>query len=302
MMAPRHTDAQHDTRERHLLIAAVLIGAFMVAEVIGGLISGSLALLADAGHSFSDFGALLLAWLALRFSRWPADPERSFGFGRLQILVAFGSGLALFAIAGLIVVEAIRRLGAPVEVLGGTMLAVASVGVVINVSVFLILRRAGRDNLNVRAAAVHVLGDLLGSLGTIAAAGIILTTGWMVADPLISIAVAGLIVRSAWGVVRDSGHILLEGAPRELTPSEIEADLEANVVEVEDVHHLHAWSITQERPIITLHARLRAGANADAAVRAIKQRLVERFGVGHVTVEIEREECADDVSLMRARS
>lgn len=276
-----------------MLVAALLTGGFMLAEVVGGLISGSLALLADAGHMLTDFAALLLAWLAFRFSRWEADRTRTYGFDRLQVLVAFTSGLSLFVISGFILVEAVRRFTEPVEVLGGMMLAIAVAGLIVNIAVFAILHGGDRENLNVRAATVHVLGDLLGSVGAVVAAGIIITTGWMAADPLISMLVVLLILYSAWKVVRDSAHILLEGTPTGLKLIEIEADLEANVSAVDDVHHIHAWSITQERPMITLHARLRDGANADAAIGAIKARLKERFGITHATVEVEFADCAD---------
>jgi len=283
-----------------MFIAALLTGGFMLAEVIGGLVSGSLALLADAGHMLTDFAALLLAWFAFRFSRWPADRSRTYGFDRLQVLVAYSSGLSLFVIAGFILYEAIHRLSAPVEVLGGTMLAIAVGGLAINLIVFAILHGADRDNLNVRAASIHVLGDLLGSVGAIIAAAIILTTGWNAADPLISIFVVALILWSAWKVVRDSGHILLEGTPTGLALTEIESDLEANVSGVENVHHVHAWSITEERPMVTLHARLKESADPDRTIGAIKQRLSERFNIGHATVEIELADCADHNDHRRA--
>jgi cobalt-zinc-cadmium efflux system protein len=292
-MAHVHGHGHRQGNERRMLVAASLTGAFMVVEVIGGVISGSLALLADAAHMLADFASLVLAWLAFRFSRWPADRERTYGFDRLQVLVAYSSGLSMFVIAGFILLEAVQRLREPEPLLADTMLAIALVGLLVNIVVFAILHGADRDNLNVRAAAIHVLGDLLGSIGAIAAAAIILWTGWLPADPLISVLVAGLILRSAWMIVRDSGHILIEGAPVGVAPSEIEADLEANVPEVEDVHHVHAWSITQERPIVTLHARLCPGREADAAIHAIKQRLHARFGVTHATVEIELADCAD---------
>lgn len=277
-----------------MFLAALLTGGFMVAEIIGGLLSGSLALLADAGHMLTDFVALALAWLAFRFSRWPADRRRTYGFDRLQVLVAYSSGLSLFVIAGFILYEAIRRLAEPVEVLGGAMLAVALGGLVINLIVFAILHGADRGNLNVRAATIHVLGDLLGSLGTIVAAAIIIFTGWNAADPLISMFVVVLILWSAWKVVRDSVHILLEGTPADLTLAEIEADLEANVAGVKNVHHLHAWSITQERPMVTLHALLERSADPARTIGAIKRRLADRFSIAHATIEIELDDCADD--------
>jgi cobalt-zinc-cadmium efflux system protein len=292
-MAHSHAHSHNHGNERKMLLAAALTGGFMVAEVIGGIVSGSLALLADAAHMLTDFAALTLAWLAFRFSRWPADRQRTYGFDRLQVLVAYSSGLSLFVIAAFICYEAIHRLNEPVSVAGGTMMIVAVAGLAINLIVFAILHSGDRGNLNMRAASVHVLGDLLGSVGAIAAAGVILTTGWVAADPLMSILVALLILYSAWKVVRDSAHILLEGSPENVAPAEIEADLEANIPEVEDVHHVHAWSITQERPMVTLHARLCEQGNADAAIHAIKTRLRERFGVAHATVEIELVHCAD---------
>jgi cobalt-zinc-cadmium efflux system protein len=292
-MAHAHSHESGDANERRMLLAAVLTGGFMLVEVVGGLISGSLSLLADAGHMLADFAALALAWLAFRFSRWPADRNRSYGFDRLQVLVAFSSGLSMFAIAGFILYEAVHRIAQPVPVLGGTMLAVAAAGLLVNIVVFAVLHGADRDNLNVRAAGLHVLGDLLGSVGAIIAAGVIIVTGWLPADPLISVLVAFLILRSAWKVVYDSGHILLEGSPAGFSSAEIESDLKASIAQIEDVHHVHAWSITQERPMVTLHARLCDDGNADAAVQAIKSRLRERFGVTHATVEIELFDCAD---------
>jgi cobalt-zinc-cadmium efflux system protein len=288
-----HSAGHTHGNERRMLLAAVLTGGFMLAEVAGGILSGSLALLADAGHMLTDFAALVLAWFAFRFSRWPADRHRSYGFDRLQVLVAYSSGLSMFAIAGFIVYEAVHRLAAPPPVLGSAMLIVAVAGLAVNLAVFAILHTGDRGNLNVRAASVHVLGDLLGSIGAIIAAGVILSTGWLAADPLISILVAVLILYSAWKVVRDAGHILLEGTPSGIASADIEADLVANVAEIDDVHHVHAWSITQERPMVTLHAKLCDDGDADAAIHAIKHRLRERFGIAHATVEIELVHCAD---------
>lgn len=299
-MAHAHEHRHGHANERRMLLAALLTGGFMVAEVAGGIISGSLALIADAAHMLTDFAALSLAWLAFRFSRWPADRQRTYGFDRLQVLVAYSSGLSMFAIAAFILYEAIHRLADPMPVLGGTMLIVAVAGLAVNILVFAVLHGADRDNLNVRAAIVHVLGDLLGSVGAIIAAGIILTTGWFAADPIVSVLVAALVLRSAWKVVHDSGHILIEGAPPGITPADIEADLEANIAEIDDVHHVHAWAITQERPMVTLHARLCDDGSADAAVHAIKKRLRERFGIAHATVEIELVDCADHLTHKHA--
>ena len=289
-MASGH--GHHHNNERRVGWAALLTGVFMLAEIAGGILSGSLALLADAGHMFADFMALAMAWVAFRMARRPANWRFSFGFDRFQILVAFVNGLSLFAIAGWIFYEAALRLIAPHDVLGGTMLGVAVAGLGVNIICFLILAGAERDNLNIRAAAILVMGDLLGSAAAILAALIILLTDWMLADPLLSLLVAVLILKSAWGVVKKAGHILLEGVPEGLDSETVAADLVAHIEAVIAVHHVHTWSITQERPMMTLHARLAAHPNTSAKqsadiVAAIKARLRDRFGVAHTTVEIE---------------
>lgn len=279
--------------ERRMALAAALTGGFMLVEAAGGVIAGSLALLADAGHMLTDFASLLLAWLAFRVARRPADWRRTYGFDRFSVLVAFVNGLSLFVIAMVIVYEAVQRILEPVPVLGGTMLAVAVGGLVVNLLAFWVLHGAEQDNLNVRGAALHVLGDLLGSVAAIAAAAIILLTGWSIADPLLSVLVVLLILRSAWYVVRESGRILLEAAPRGFDTRAVARDL-ADIAGVEDVHHLHAWSITEKRKMMTLHARIEPSRNPEAVTAAIKARLAERFGVIHATVEIEHAGCADD--------
>ncbi len=265
-------------------IAALLTGGFMLAEVAGGFVAGSLALLADAGHMLTDFAALSMSWLAFRVARRPADRKRTYGFDRLSVLAAFVNGLALFVVAAWIVVEAIGRLNDPQPVTGGLMLAVAALGLVVNIAAFWILSRGDRGNLNLRAALLHVMGDLLGSVGAIAAALVILWTGWFPIDPILSVLVAALILRSAWTVVRDSGHILLEASPTEFDPADIAADLTAEITGVTEVRHLHAWSITESRPMVTLEAVVMAGSDVEIIRRRIKDRLADR-GFDHATVE-----------------
>jgi cobalt-zinc-cadmium efflux system protein len=284
----------HTANERRVGIAALLTGGFMLAEVAGGLISGSLALLADAGHMLTDFASLALAWLGFRLARRPADWRRTYGFDRFSVLVAFVNGLALFAIAFWIGLEAWHRLAEPVAVLGGVMFLVALAGLVVNIIAFLLLSGGEAQNLNVRAAALHVAGDLLGSVAALAAAIVIMLTGWTPIDPILSVAVALIILRSAWLVVRDAGHILLEGAPAALDTRAIREDLTRAVPGVVDVHHVHAWSISEERPMITLHARVTGEQPPERLVAEIKARLSERFHVAHATVEIEFDACADD--------
>lgn len=268
-------------------IAALLTGGFMLAEFIGGLVSGSLALLADAGHMLTDTGALVMAWLAFRLQRRPATARRTYGFDRLSVLVAFVNGLSLFVIAAWIGVEAWDRFQDPVEVLGGLMLWIAIGGLVVNLLAFWVLSRGSDRNLNIRAAALHVAGDLLGSLAALAAALIIIFTGWTPIDPILSVLVAMIILRSAWRIVRESGHILLEAAPNGFDRGEVARVIEREVDGVVRVHHVHAWSITEERPMATLEAQVTAGTDTETARHAIKALVAERFGIGHTTVEIE---------------
>jgi cobalt-zinc-cadmium efflux system protein len=266
----------------------------MVAEVVGGLLSGSLALLADAGHMLTDFASLSLAWLGFRLTRQPADWRRTYGFDRFAVLVAFVNGVALFAIAAWIVVEAVQRLNEPITVLGAPMLWIAAAGLAVNVVSFLVLRSGDRDNLNIRAAVLHVIGDLLGSVAAVIAALVILSTGWTPIDPLLSIVVALIIVRSAWRVVADSGHILLEGSPPGVDSRTLRDHLRSTLPFVLDVHHVHAWSISQERPMVTLHASIATATDSSVAVREIKRELALHFRITHATIEIEYDACGDD--------
>ena len=272
----------------------LLTGGFMVAEVVGGLLSGSLALLADAGHMLTDTGSLALAWFAFRIGRRGHDASRTYGYHRFQVLAAFVNGMTLILIVGWIAIEAVRRLFEPVEVLGGLMLAVAVVGLLVNIAAFFVLHGGDRENLNIRGAALHVMGDLLGSVAAIVAALVILATGFSPIDPLLSLLVAGLIVRSAWMLIRKSGHILLEGTPEWLDVADLRRDLVGAIPEVLDVHHVHAWMLTSERPLITMHARVHEDSDQQAVLRAIRAFLEERYGIGHATVQVERTGCIDE--------
>jgi cobalt-zinc-cadmium efflux system protein len=216
----------------------VLVAAFAVVEVVGGLFTGSLALLADAGHMLSDAMALGLALLALALARRPATPKRSFGLQRAEILAALANGVTLVAIALWIFIEAFGRLAEPSPILAGPMLAVAFAGLVVNAVGAAVLARGGDRSLNVSAALRHVMADMLGSVGAIAAAIIVLTTGWGYADPLVSVLIGLLVLASSYGILRDSLRVLLEAAPAGIDPSEVgrrmvEAD---GVVEVHDLH------------------------------------------------------------------
>jgi cobalt-zinc-cadmium efflux system protein len=288
-------DAPNDSikDERRILWAMVLTGAFMLVEVAGGLVANSLALLADAGHMATDTASLALAYAAFRVGRRGHDSRRTYGYHRFQVLAAFVNGLALIAIVVWIAVEAVRRLLAPVEVLGGLMLAVAAAGLVVNVIAFAILHRGDRGNMNVRGAALHVLGDMLGSVAAIVAAVVISLNGWMPIDPLLSLAVAGLVLNSAWGLVKASGHILLEGAPDWLDVAAFRAELLAAVPGVTNVHHVHTWMITADRPMMTLHVEIEPHADPQRTLSAVRRHIRERVGIDHVTIQIEITGCLD---------
>jgi len=273
-------------------IAALLTGGFMVVELGGGIVSGSLALLADAGHMLSDFGALALAWIGFRMARRPATLQRTFGLRRFPVLAAFVNGMALFLVAAWIVYEAIVRLNDPHPITSGLMLWIAVGGLIVNLMSFAVLHGADRDNLNVRGALLHVAGDLLGSLAAIIAAVIIMTTGWTAADPILSVLVALIILRSAWSVTAQSAHILLEGAPAGVDLHHVIHDLTDHVEGVSDIHHAHLWSLDGRRSMMTLHARIKETASGPEVIARIKARLSEAHGIGHATVEIETDACA----------
>lgn len=278
---------------QRLLWAMLLTAGFMVVEVLGGIFSGSLALMADAGHMLTDTASLFIAWLAARLALRPADSLRSYGYQRIQILAAFINGIAFLAVVAWIVVEAIRRFMSPVQVHGNIMMVIAVLGLLVNVAAFFMLHLGDHHDLNLRAAVIHVLGDLLGSVATIVAAGVIIVTGWMPIDPLLSILVALLILRSAWKVVKQAGHILLEGTPEDLDAVHIRETLTAEIADVADVHHIHIWSLTPGYPLLTMHVNLRQGVDYVQSLRQIKQVLVKRFNIEHSTVQLEQDHCID---------
>ncbi|MGZ5890048.1 MAG: cation diffusion facilitator family transporter [Hyphomicrobium sp.] len=298
-----HDHGGGNPNERRLFWAGLLTAGTMLAELIGGIYAGSLALVADAGHMLTDAAALGLAWLAVRMAARPADWKRTYGFQRFEVLAAFANGLALFFISAAITWEAVTRIFIPVEVLGGTMLVVATLGLLVNLGTLLILRNGGGigANLNVRAALLHVMSDLLGSGAAILAALVILWTGWTPVDPLLSVVIALLILRSAWLITKDAGHILLEGAPTGLDVREVQKDLEASIPEVLSIHDIHAWCLNEERPLMTLHARVSEATPPEEIAAAIKARLKQSYGIVHATVEIEHRSCSN-VAVVKTRA
>jgi len=280
----RHALGRDSARVR-LTWVLVITGVFMVAELVGGLVSHSLALLADAGHMFTDVGALALSVFALRLSQRPPTARRTFGYVRFEILAALVNGATLLVIAGLIIVEAWRRLRSPVEIDGGVMLVVAVLGLGVNVVGALLLHGHQHDNLNVRGAYLHVLGDLLGSLGAIAAGAIVLTTGWYPADPIISIVIAFLILFSAWHLVRDAAGILLEYAPAHIDMAAIFEEL-ASIEGLHDVHDVHVWTLTSGFVALAAHGVIDDPERHVGVLDEVRARMARR-GIEHVTFQVE---------------
>jgi cobalt-zinc-cadmium efflux system protein len=278
---------------RRVMVALVLTGAFMVVEVVGGIISGSLALLADAGHMLTDTMALALAAMAFHVSKRPPDGNLTFGYQRFQILAAFVNGLSLLAIVGWILFEAINRFISPSEILGETMLVVAAAGLLVNLISFAVLHSGDQENLNIRGAALHVAGDLLGSVAAIVAALVIIYTGWTLIDPILSVAVAALILKSAWSLVKRSAHILLEGAPEWLDVQMMQDRIVAGVPGVCEIHHVHIWGLTPQELMLTMHMSVTDNAGQSEVIRDAKRFLKDEYGIGHATIEVDVDGCSD---------
>ncbi len=274
--------------ERKVLWAFAITGIFMVVECVGGYLSGSLALLADAGHMLTDTAALALSYLAFRFGRRAADGKRTFGYLRLEVVAAFVNALALFAIVFWIAFEAWHRFTSPSEILAGPMMIVAVLGLLVNLLVLRILTTGGHDHVNLQGATLHVMGDLLGSVGAIGAAVLIWLTGWTPIDPILSVLVSVLILRSAWFLAKRSLNILLEGAPEKTSSDAVRDHILARFPdEVAEVDHIHIWQITHQRVLATLHLRpTDAAALKDLAAR-VGQSLQVEFEIEHATVAID---------------
>ncbi len=285
MIDHAHEHGHRAQSRRALALVLGLTGAYTVCEIVGGWLTGSLALLADAGHMLGDSAALALALVAAWLADRPATPERSFGYRRAEILAALANGVALAVIAIWVFIEAARRLDNPREILGGWMLAVALVGLVVNVLAAVILSRAG-DNLNVRAALRHVFADLAGSVGVALAALVVLATGWERADPVAGMAIGILILGSSWSIVRDSVSILLEA-----TPAGIDADAVgqrmASVEGIVEVHDLHIWTITSGFPTLSAHVLVRRGDDCHLRRLQLERLLAQEFGLEHTTLQVE---------------
>lgn len=282
-----HHDHHHhgDSRQR-LLAILVLVLTYMVAEVVGGLISGSLALIADAGHMLSDAGALVVTLLALHIARRPASATHTFGYQRAEILGALVNGAALVAIAGYVLVGAYQRIAAPVEVAGVTMLAVAAGGLVVNLVSLRLLHGHADHSLNVRGAWLHIVADTVGSLGAVTAGALILGFGWHWADPLASVLIALLVLYSAYTLLRQTVDVLMQAVPREVDLPKLQAAIEG-IDGVIGVHDLHVWSVTKARAVMSAHVQAEPCADRVTILAAIESEVCAPFRLDHLTVQID---------------
>jgi cobalt-zinc-cadmium efflux system protein len=280
-----HRHDREAGRKRLLFVLGITAG-FMVIEFVGGVLANSLALMADAGHMLSDVGALGLAVFALSLARRPPTPNKSYGYLRMEILAALANGVTLVVISLLILWQAWERFRDPQPVEGGLMLTVAGAGLAVNIIAAMLLHGASGQSLNVRGAYLHVLGDLLGSVAAIAAAVIILTTGWLAADPLMSCAVAVLILLGSWRLVRESVDILLEGTPRGLDIARVERAIAA-VPGVGPVSDLHVWTLTSGVLAMSGHARIDDLRDYNRILADIHRAMHDEFGISHVTIQLD---------------
>jgi len=279
--------AQHRADGGRLISAFAVILVFMVVEIIGGVISGSLALLADAAHMMTDAFALALAASAHWMSARPANGNLHFGYRRLQVIAAFVNGIALVALMSWIIYEAVRRSIEPVKVEWAPMLVIAALGLAANAIAFRLLHSAGERNINIKGAMLHVASDLLGSIAAVIAAIVIWQTGWTRIDPILSIFVALLIARSAVKLLKETTHILLEGAPTHIDAEALAKDLIGAMDGIENIHSVKISQLTPEQPRLTLHAKLKDGVAAGDALRALKSKLEESYGIQDSTIQIE---------------
>jgi cobalt-zinc-cadmium efflux system protein len=287
-----HLETSDVSQQARLRLALLVTALFLVAEVVGGFLANSLALLADAGHMLTDAGALALSLFVVWFSRQPAAPEKTYGYLRWEILAALLNGAVLLVVSAAIVWEAVLRLREPQPLSGGLMLLVATGGLLVNAAAAWILHPIHHHSLNARGAYLHVLGDLLGSVGTVIAALVIKATNWYPADPLASLFVTVLVVRAAWRLVRESVEVLLESTPSHVSLGTVRSRLEA-IAGIESVHDLHVWTVTSGMIAMSVHAIVREpGHNQQILEAAVAE--MKRLGIGHVTMQLERSEMCSD--------
>lgn len=283
-----HHDASREGNKRGLMIALIITAGIMVLEFAGGLLTNSLALLSDSGHMLSDASSLALSLVAFWFATKPASPSKTYGFYRFEILAALFNGVTLFIIAGFIMWEAYQRFSSPPEVSSLSMILIASVGLIANLmSAFALMRQGDiKNNLNIRSAYLHVLGDALGSVGAVVAGMIMLAFGWYLADPIISVLVSLLILKSAWGVIKHTVHILMEGTPITVNQEEVKSTL-TEIQGVIDVHDLHIWTITSGLDSLSCHLLVTDESDSQTILQQAIRLIEERFKIQHTTIQIE---------------
>ncbi|MED4204536.1 cation diffusion facilitator family transporter [Neobacillus mesonae] len=278
----------HTSNKKALFSAFLLIAAFMVVEVIGGFLTNSLALLSDAGHMLSDAAALGLSFFAIKLGEKAVSQEKTYGYKRFEIIAAALNGLTLIVISLFIFYEAIHRFFAPPEVQSTGMLIISVIGLLVNIVAAWILMSGDKDeNLNVRSAFLHVIGDMLGSVGAIIAALLIMFFGWGIADPIASVIVAVLILISGWRVMKDSFHILMEGAPTQINSNDVKAALQ-KVPLVQEVHDLHIWTITSGYPVLSCHITIANNGIHDEILAQSQKILHDEFHIEHSTIQVEK--------------
>ena len=288
------TERNLDRNRRDLTLTLVLTASYCLVEFAGGIFTNSLALLSDAGHMLSDVAALALSLFAIRLAQLPPTANKTFGYHRVEILAALVNALLLWGIVALIFHEAFHRFLTPPQVKSTGMIAVATVGLGVNLVSLFVLNRSQGESLNVRAAFVHVLGDALGSIGAVFAGVAILMGGWYVADPLASVGIGLLILYSSWEIIRDSVDILMQGTPRGMRLEEVEECL-LGIEGVRQVHDLHIWALTSGMYHLSAHLVICGDNEPHAIIEAAQTRLREFFGIGHTTVQVDREvECAEE--------
>ncbi|MDR2951157.1 MAG: cation diffusion facilitator family transporter [Prevotella sp.] len=278
----------HNANKKALTISFFLIAGFMFVEFIGGYLTNSLALISDAGHMLSDAVALGLSLSALIFGARAATSSKTYGYKRFEILAALLNGIVLVLLSIFIFKEAIERLSSPPHVIGRGMMIISIVGLVINIIVAYILHSQGstKENLNVRSAFLHVIGDLLGSVGAIIAAILIMLFGWYIADPIASMIVSLLVLYSGWNVLKESVNILMEAKPSNIDSEQVISILKS-IDGVEDIHDLHIWMITSDFSVMTVHLKVRTESDRDIILEKAKRSISKEFGIKHVTIQLE---------------
>ncbi len=272
--------------KKKLAVVLGLTTIYLVAEVVGGLLTGSLALLADAGHMTTDVAGLGLALLAIWFGGRPATPERTYGYYRAEILAALANAVVLFGISFYILYEAYLRFLDPPKVESGWMLVVAAIGLVVNLAGMAILRSGSGESLNMKGAYFEVLSDMLTSIGVMAAGAIMWSTGWYYADPLFSAGIGLFILPRTWKLLKDALHVLLEGTPSDVNLAAVRETIRATAG-VASVHDLHAWSLTSGSNALSVHVALADGADHVAVLSGVRRRIIEGFPIAHTTIQVE---------------